>query len=119
MSIRIQGINLPNKRSVIALTYLYGVGKSSSRKILKQASIDENKSSADWSSYDIKKIQEVLKKYTIEGELRERVNMAIKRLKDIRSYRGRRHVARMPVRGQHTKNNTRTLKGKRKSVVRK
>ena len=108
---RIAGVDLPNnKRGVIGLTYIYGIGRSSSKKILEELNIDENIKVKDWNDDQI---------YKIEGELRSSVQMNIKRLMDIGCYRGIRHRAGLPVRGQSTKNNARTRKGRKKTVANK
>jgi small subunit ribosomal protein S13 len=116
---RIAGINIPdNKRIEIALTYIYGVGRSLSNKILKQAKIDPNIRANKLSPEQINVLREIVEKaYKIEGELRQEKMLNIKRLKDIGSYRGIRHAKKLPVRGQRTKTNTRTVRGNvRRSV---
>ncbi len=121
MSVRISGIDIPlNKRGIIGLTYLFGIGKSTSKKILRSINIDENKKVKYWSDEDISKIrQHILKYIKIEGELRSDVQLNIKRLIDIGCYVGIRHRKRLPLRGQKTKNNCRTRKGKKKTVANK
>ncbi len=118
---RIVGVDLPkNKRGEIGLTYIYGVGNSIARKILDEAGIDRNMKVKDWTDDDIASIRTILNEnYKLEGELRSEVQMNIKRLMDIGSYRGIRHRIGMPVRGQSTKNNARTRKGRRKTVANK
>lgn len=110
---RIAGVTIPsNKRAVIALTYVYGIGRTSSEKILAAAQIDESIRVKDLSEDQINKIRTVLEKeYKIEGELRREVLGNIKRLKEIGSYRGARHARNLPVRGQRTKTNSRTVRG--------
>ena len=118
---RIQGIDLPkNKRGVIGLTYIYGVGSSIAKSILKEANISEDTKVQDWTDDDANKIRSIISdKYTVEGELRAETKMNIKRLMDIGSYRGIRHRMGLPLRGQKTKNNSRTRKGRRKTVANK
>ncbi len=117
---RIAGIDIPrNKRGVIALTYIFGIGKSRAKEILVNAKVDENIKVQDWTDEQISNIREQVGNYTIEGELRSEVQMNIKRLMDIGCYRGIRHRAGLPLRGQRTKNNSRTRKGKRKTVANK
>jgi small subunit ribosomal protein S13 len=118
---RIAGIDLPrNKRGEVALTYIFGIGRSSAQKILNEAGVDWNKKVQDWSDDDQNKIRSVINEnFKIEGELRSEVQMNIKRLMDIGSYRGIRHRLGLPTRGQSTKNNARTRKGKRKTVANK
>ena len=118
---RIIGVDLPkNKRGEIGLTYIFGVGSSSARKVLDEAGVDRNVKVKDWTDEDIAKIRAILNEdYKLEGELRSEVQMNIKRLMDIGSYRGIRHRIGMPVRGQSTKNNARTRKGRRKTVANK
>ncbi|MRJ11113.1 30S ribosomal protein S13 [Ornithobacterium rhinotracheale] len=118
---RIAGIDLPkNKRGVIGLTYIYGIGRSSSKKILALAGVDEDKKVNDWDDDDINAIRKALSEnFKVEGELRSETQMNIKRLMDIGSQRGIRHRLGLPLRGQRTKNNSRTRKGKRKTVANK
>ena len=117
---RIAGIDIPkNKRGVISLTYIFGIGRSRAKEILKLAGVDESKKVSDWSDSDINKIREAVGSYTIEGELRSENQLNIKRLMDIGCYRGIRHRVGLPLRGQKTKNNSRTRKGKRKTVANK
>jgi small subunit ribosomal protein S13 len=116
---RIAGIDLPKqKRGEIGLTYIYGIGKSSAQRILAEAGIDVNKKVQDWTDAEQKQIREIIsKQFVIEGELRSEVQMSIKRLMDIGCYRGVRHRLGLPLRGQSTKNNARTRKGKKKTVA--
>ena len=117
---RISGIDIPkDKRGAIALTYIYGIGKSLALTILKDAKVDQNKKVSDWDDKEIASIREVVGNLTIEGELRSETQLNIKRLMDIGSYRGIRHRTGLPLRGQRTKNNSRTRKGKRKTVANK
>ncbi|MFD2696761.1 30S ribosomal protein S13 [Mesonia sediminis] len=117
---RIAGVDIPKqKRGVIALTYIFGIGKSRAQKILKDAQVDESTKVTDWSDDEIGRIRQEVGKYTIEGELRSEVQLNIKRLMDIGCYRGIRHRVGLPLRGQRTKNNSRTRKGKRKTVANK
>ena len=117
---RIAGIDLPKqKRGVIALTYIYGIGRSRAKEILEQANVSEDVKVSDWNDDEIGRIRETVSSYTIEGELRSETQMNIKRLMDIGCYRGIRHRAGLPLRGQRTKNNSRTRKGKRKTVANK
>ncbi len=118
---RIAGVDLPNnKRGEIGLTYIFGIGRSSAQKILDACGIDRNVKVGDWDDTQIAAIRaEVGDHYKIEGELRSSVQMSIKRLMDIGCYRGIRHRNGLPVRGQSTKNNARTRKGKKKTVANK
>jgi len=118
---RIAGVDLPkNKRGVIGLTYIYGIGRSSSAKILGELGIDESIKVKDWNDDQIAAIRsKIAEEYKIEGELRSSVQMNIKRLMDIGCYRGIRHRVGLPVRGQSTKNNARTRKGRKKTVANK
>lgn len=118
---RIAGVDLPrSKRGVIGLTYIYGVGRSRAREILDRAGIDGNTKVQDWTDDNIRNIAQMLQDdYTVEGELRSEVQLNIKRLMDIASYRGLRHRKGLPVRGQRTQTNARTRKGKRKTVANK
>ncbi len=118
---RIAGVDLPkNKRGEVGLTYIYGIGVSSSRSILSQAGIDVNIKVKDWTDDQIAAIRSIIGQgYKIEGELRSMVQLNIKRLMDIGCYRGVRHRLGLPVRGQSTKNNARTRKGKKKTVANK
>ena len=121
MAIRIVGVDLPqNKRGEIALTYIYGIGRSRSNKILELAGIDRDIKVQDWTDEQTAKIREVIgANYKVEGDLRSETQMNIKRLMDIGCYRGVRHRNGLPVRGQSTKNNARTRKGKKKTVANK
>ena len=115
---RIEGVDLPgNKRVEIGLTYMYGIGRSTSRRILAAAGIDFNRKVKDLMDEEVVKIRdEIEKNFTVEGDLRRKVAMNIKRLIDIGSYRGSRHRRSLPVRGQRTKTNARTRKGPRRTV---
>ena len=118
---RIAGVDLPNnKRGEIGLTYIFGIGRSSARKILTECGIDFDTKVNEWNDEQIAKIRTLIaNEYKIEGELRSTVQMNIKRLMDIGCYRGIRHRNGLPVRGQSTKNNARTRKGKKKTVANK
>ncbi|MFN4761574.1 30S ribosomal protein S13 [Gillisia sp. Q332] len=117
---RIAGVDIPKqKRGVIALTYIFGIGKSRAQEILKDANVDESKKVSDWDDDEIGRIRETVGTFKIEGELRSEVQMSIKRLMDIGCYRGVRHRSGLPLRGQRTKNNSRTRKGRRKTVANK
>lgn len=118
---RIVGVDLPkNKRGEIALTYIYGVGRSTAQKVLTAANVEWDTKVKDWNDDDINSIRKVLSEnYKLEGELRSEVQLNIKRLMDIGSYRGIRHRIGLPVRGQSTKNNARTRKGRKKTVANK
>ena len=118
---RIAGVDIPdNKRGEIALTYIYGIGRSKAQTILTQAEIDWNKKAKDWTDEEQNNIRKVITDTVkVEGELRSEIQMNIKRLMDIGSYRGIRHRIGLPVRGQHTKNNARTRKGRKKTVANK
>ncbi|MFM7031499.1 MAG: 30S ribosomal protein S13 [Bacteroidota bacterium] len=118
---RIAGIDLPrNKRGEIGLTYIYGIGRSSSRKILINAGVDMNTKVGEWSDEQLNVIRKLITdEFRVEGELRSEVQLNIKRLMDIGCYRGQRHRKGLPLRGQRTKNNSRTRKGKRKTVANK
>ncbi len=117
---RIAGIDLPkHKRGVIGLTYIFGIGRSRAKEILERAQVNEDKKVSDWDDNEISAIREVVSTYKIEGELRSEVQLNIKRLMDIGCYRGIRHRNGLPLRGQRTKNNSRTRKGKRKTVANK
>ena len=116
---RIAGVNIPEKKRIeIALTYIYGIGRPLSRKILSETKINLNTRASDLTSTEVNKLKEVIEKnYKIEGELRRERMMAIKRLKDIGSWRGIRHIKGLPVRGQRTKTNTRTVRGNVRKTV--
>ena len=117
---RIAGIDIPkNKRGVIALTYIFGIGRSRAKEVLANAKVDESIKVQDWTDDQIAAIREQVGSFTIEGELRSEVQINIKRLMDIGCYRGIRHRTGLPLRGQRTKNNSRTRKGKRKTVANK
>ena len=118
---RIAGIDLPKqKRGEIGLTYIYGIGRSTAQKILTKANVDWNKKVQDWNDDDLNKIRSVItENIKVEGALRSEVQMNIKRLMDIGCYRGVRHRQGLPVRGQSTKNNARTRKGRKKTVANK
>ncbi len=118
---RIAGIDIPdNKRGEIALTYIYGLGRSSAIKILNEAGISVDKKVSEWTEEESNKIRNIISsEFKIEGDLKSEVRLNIKRLLDIGCYRGLRHRKGLPVRGQKTKNNSRTRKGKRKTVANK
>jgi small subunit ribosomal protein S13 len=118
---RIAGIDLPkNKRGEIGLTYIYGIGNSRAKEILTQAGVDFNIKVDDWSDEQLTEIRRIISEtFKVEGELRSEVQLNIKRLMDIGCYRGIRHRVGLPLRGQRTKNNSRTRKGKRKTVANK
>ena len=117
---RISGVDIPKqKRGVISLTYIFGIGRSRAQNILESAKVDENKKVADWTDDETGRIRDAVSSFKIEGELRSEVQLNIKRLMDIGCYRGIRHRAGLPLRGQRTKNNSRTRKGKRKTVANK
>ena len=117
---RIAGVDIPKqKRGVIALTYIFGIGKSRAKEILEKAGVDENKKVTEWTDEEIGSIRDVVGTITIEGELRSEIQLNIKRLMDIGCYRGIRHRTGLHLRGQRTKNNSRTRKGKRKTVANK
>ncbi len=117
---RIAGVDIPNnKRGEIALTYVYGIGRSRAQEILNNAGIDRNLKVSDWDDEILSKVRTEIENYIVEGELRSRVQTDIKRLQDIGSYRGIRHRIGLPLRGQHTKNNARTRRGKKKTIANK
>lgn len=118
---RIAGVDIPdNKRGEISLTYIYGIGRRSAQKILTQAKVDWDKKVKDWNDEDSNAVRAIIaEQFRIEGALRSEVQLSIKRLMDIGCYRGLRHRKGLPVRGQKTKNNSRTRKGKRKTVANK
>jgi small subunit ribosomal protein S13 len=118
---RIVGVDLPkNKRGVIGLTYIYGLGNNSAKSILAQAGISEDTKVKDWNDDQLSKIRQIInEQFKVEGELRSSVQLNIKRLMDIGCYKGLRHRAGLPVNGQKTKNNARTRKGKKKTVANK
>jgi small subunit ribosomal protein S13 len=116
---RISGVDLPrNKRGDIGLSYIFGIGRTGGRKILEAAGVDVNKKVSDWDDDDLNKIRTIItNEWKVEGALRSEVQMNIKRLMDIGSYRGIRHRKGLPVRGQRSRTNARTRKGKRKTVA--
>ncbi|MEI3614542.1 30S ribosomal protein S13 [Pseudogracilibacillus sp. SO30301A] len=115
---RIAGIDIPrDKRIVIALTSIYGIGKTSAQKVLEEAGVSEDTRVRDLTEEELGKIRQAVNNYTIEGDLRREVSLNIKRLTEIGSYRGVRHRRGLPVRGQKTKNNSRTRKGPRRAVA--
>jgi len=118
---RIAGVDLPrNKRGVVALTYIHGIGRSLAAEILVRAEVDVNKKVEEWNDDEQNKVRSLVSdEYTVEGALRSEVQMNIKRLMDIGTYRGIRHRIGLPVRGQTTKNNARTRKGRKKTVANK
>ncbi|MCZ6519922.1 MAG: 30S ribosomal protein S13 [Bacteroidetes bacterium] len=118
---RISGVDIPdNKRGEISLTYIYGIGRRSAQMILTKAGVDWNKKAGDWSDDESNAIRNVIsEELKVEGVLKSEVQLSIKRLLDIGCYRGLRHRKGLPVRGQRTKNNARTRKGKRKTVANK
>lgn len=117
---RIAGVDIPNnKRGEVALTYIYGVGRSRANKVLTKAGVDKNIKVKDWNDDQIAGIRLAMGEYRLEGELRSEVQLNIKRLQDIGCYRGIRHRLGLPLRGQHTKNNARTRRGKKKTIANK
>ena len=118
---RITGVDIPdNKRSEISLTYIYGIGRKSAQNILDEAGVDRDKKVKDWTDDEGGNIRKIIReKFKVEGTLKAEVQMSIKRLMDIGCYRGLRHRRGLPLRGQRTKNNARTRKGKRKTVANK
>ena len=117
---RIAGVDIPkNKRGVIALTYIFGMGRSRAIEVLEKAAVSQDKKVSDWNDDEIGAIREAVSSFKIEGELRSEITLNIKRLMDIGCQRGIRHRAGLPLRGQRTKNNSRTRKGKRKTVANK
>ena len=121
MAIRIVGVDLPqNKRGEVALTYIYGIGRSAANIILEKAEVDKNIKVKDWTDDQAARIREIIgNEFKVEGDLRSEVQLNIKRLMDIGCYRGIRHRIGLPVRGQSTKNNARTRKGRKKTVANK
>ena len=121
MAVRIVGVDIPqNKRGEIALTYIFGIGRSAANSILSKAGVDKNIKVKDWSDDQAAKIREVIgADYKVEGDLRSEIQLNIQRLMDIGCYRGIRHRLGLPVRGQSTKNNARTRKGRKKTVANK
>ncbi len=117
---RIAGVDIPKqKRGIIALTYIFGIGKSRAKDILAKAQVSEDKKVQDWNDDEIGAIRDAVSYFKIEGELRSEIQLNIKRLMDIGCQRGIRHRSGLPLRGQRTKNNSRTRKGKRKTVANK
>jgi small subunit ribosomal protein S13 len=118
---RINGVDLPrNKQGEVALTYIYGIGRSTAQKVLDKAGVDRHMKVEDWNDDNINTIRQILAdNYKLEGELRSETQLNIKRLMDIGCYRGIRHRIGLPVRGQSTKNNARTRKGRKKTVANK
>ncbi|GAB3962531.1 MULTISPECIES: 30S ribosomal protein S13 [Spirosoma] len=118
---RIAGVDIPDKkRGEIALTYIFGIGRSRAKKILTDAGISVDKKASEWTDAEASAVRNAISnEYKVEGQLRSEVQLSIKRLMDIGCYRGLRHRKGLPVRGQHTKNNSRTRKGKRKTVANK
>ena len=117
---RIAGVDIPKqKRGVIALTYIFGIGRSRAQEVLKNANVSEDKKVSDWNDEEISRIRQQVGQFTIEGELRTEVSLSIKRLMDIGCYRGIRHRSGLPLRGQRARNNSRARKGKRKTVANK
>ena len=121
MAVRIVGVDLPqNKRGEIALTYIFGIGRSAAKTILGKAGVDLDKKVQDWTDAEAAAVREVIQnEYKVEGDLRSEIQLNIKRLMDIGCYRGIRHRIGLPVRGQSTKNNARTRKGRKKTVANK
>ena len=121
MAVRIVGVDLPqNKRGEIALTYIFGIGRSAAKTILEKAGVDVNIKVKDWSDAQAAAVREVISNdYKVEGDLRSEIQLNIKRLMDIGCYRGIRHRIGLPVRGQSTKNNARTREGRKKTVANK
>jgi len=115
---RISGVDLPkNKRGLIGLTYVYGVGRTTSARILEQAEVDPSKRVVDWNDEEVARIRSIIQEVKVEGQLRTEVQMNIKRLMDIGCYRGLRHRRGLPAHGQRTRTNARTRKGRKKTVA--
>ncbi len=115
---RIAGIDLPrNKRGIISLTYIFGIGKTVAEEVLAKAGVDENKRVQNWTDEEVARIRTAVSEYKVEGQLRSEIQLNIKRLMDIGAYRGLRHRKGLPVRGQRTRTNSRTRKGRRKTVA--
>ncbi len=121
MAVRIVGVDVPeNKRGEIALTYIYGIGRSRAQQVLDEAGVDRNLKVSEWTDDQTSAVRNIIgESFKVEGELRSEVQLNIKRLMDIGCYRGIRHRVGLPLRGQTTKNNARTRKGKRKTVANK
>lgn len=119
MAVRIAGVTLPsNKKVMIALSYLYGVGQSQAQRILNQVGVDENRRMQELSNIEVERIKNYIEKnYKVEGELRREILLNIKRLKEIRSYRGVRHEKHLPMHGQRTKTNSRTVRGNKRVTM--
>jgi small subunit ribosomal protein S13 len=117
MAARVAGVDLPNKRIVVALTYVYGIGISTSKKILSTVGIDEGLRAHDLNEEDLSKIRDEIKNYHVEGDLRREIGLNIKRLIEINCYRGIRHRRGLPCRGQRTKTNARTRRGGKRVAV--
>jgi len=119
MAVRIAGVNIPNdKRVEVALTYIYGIGTTKARKVLEEAQVDKNKRVKDLDEKEANTLREIIeKKNTVEGDLRREIQSNIKRLKEINCYRGIRHAKHLPVRGQRTKTNNRTVRGNKKQTI--
>jgi small subunit ribosomal protein S13 len=118
---RIAGVDIPtNKRGEVSLTYIYGIGRSAAQKILGEAGVDADLKVSEWTDEQISKVREIIsEQFKVEGELRSEIQLNIKRMMDIGCYRGIRHRIGLPLRGQKTKNNARTRKGKKKTVANK
>jgi small subunit ribosomal protein S13 len=115
---RIEGVDLPrDKRVVIGLTYIYGIGKTTSQQLLDKAGVDQNTRIRDLSESEVQRLRELIGELTTEGDLRRQTQLNIKRLQEINSYRGLRHRRRLPLRGQRTKTNARTRRGKKQTVA--
>ncbi|MCT4591943.1 MAG: 30S ribosomal protein S13 [Candidatus Gracilibacteria bacterium] len=119
MSVRISGVTLPNKRIEVALTYVFGIGRNTSNEILARLKINKDKRANDLTETEVTKLREAIDKFPTEGNLRRAISMDIKRLMDIGCYKGYRHKRRLPVRGQRTKTNARTRKGKATPIANK
>lgn len=119
MAVRIAGVNLPNdKRAEIALTYIFGIGKTRSNSILSEAKVDKNKRIKDLKEEEVNALRLIIeKKYTLEGDLRREIQSNIKRLREINCYRGSRHAKHLPARGQRTKTNSRTVRGNKRVTM--
>ncbi len=117
MAARIAGVDLPNKRIIIALTYIYGIGPTRAKALLKKASIDENLRAHKLAEPELNKIRDLIKEYIIEGDLRREIGLNHKRLSEINCYRGQRHRRGLPARGQRTKTNARTRRSKKRVAI--